>query len=61
MPLITMKIAPIPKEQKTELAQKMTRLASEITGIPEPAFTMFVEEYSTENIAVGGKLLSERN
>ena len=61
MPLITMKIAPLPKEQKKELAQKMTRLASEITGIPEPAFTMFVEEYPTENIAVGGTLLSERH
>ncbi len=60
MPLITMKIAPLPKEQKAELALKMTRLASEITGIPEPAFTMFVEEYPTENIAVGGTLLSER-
>ena len=56
MPLITMKIAPLP----AELAQRMTQLASEITGIPEPAFTMFVEEYPTENIAVGGKLLSER-
>ena len=61
MPLITMKIAPLPKEQKKELAQKMTRLASEITGIPEPAFTMFVEEYPPENIAVGGTLLSERH
>ena len=61
MPLITMKIAPLPKEQKKELAQKMTRLASEITGIPEPALTMFVEEYPTENIAVGGTLLSERH
>lgn len=60
MALITMKIAPLPKAQKAELAQKMTRLASEITGIPEPAFTLFVEEYPTENIAVGGKLLSER-
>ena len=60
MPLITMKIAPLPKEQKAELARRMTKLASEITGIPEPAFTMFVEEYPTENIAVGGKLLSER-
>lgn len=60
MPLITMKIAPLPKAQKAELALKMTRLASEITGIPEPAFTMFVEEYPTENIAVGGTLLSER-
>mgnify|MGYP002523717194 FL=1 len=60
MPLITMKIASLPKEQKAELAQRMTQLASEITGIPEPAFTMFVEEYATENIAVGGKLLSER-
>ena len=60
MPLITMKIAPLPKKQKAELAQRMTQLASEITGIPAPAFTMFVEEYPTENIAVGGKLRSER-
>ena len=59
MPLITMKIAPLPKEQRAAPAQRMTQLASEITGIPEPAFTMFVEEYPTENIAVGGKLLSE--
>ena len=38
MPLITMKIATLPKEQKAELAQRMTQLASEITGIPTPAF-----------------------
>ena len=60
MPMISMKIAPLPKKQKAELAQRMTRLASEITGIPEPAFTMFIEEYPTESIAVGGELLSER-
>ena len=41
-------------------AADTARYVSEITGIPEPAFTMFVEEYPTENIAVGGTLLSER-
>ena len=56
MPLITMKISHLPKEKKAEL----TKVASEITGIPEPAFTMFVEEYPTENIAVGGTLLCDR-
>ena len=60
MPLITMKIADLPKEKKEELTRRMTQLASEITGIPEPAFMMFVEEYPTENIAVGGTLLSDR-
>jgi 4-oxalocrotonate tautomerase len=60
MPLITMKISHLPKEKKAELTKKMTEVASEITGIPEPAFTMFVEEYPTENIAVGGTLLCDR-
>jgi len=60
MPLITMKIAELPKEKKAALTHEMTKVASEITGIPENAFMMFVEEYPTENIAVGGSLLSER-
>lgn len=60
MPLITMKIGTLPKEKKAELTEKLTHIASEVTGIPEAAFMTFVEEYPAENIGVGGKLLSDR-
>lgn len=41
------------------MAQEVTRIVSEETGIPAEAFYIFFKENEPENVAVGGKLLSE--
>ena len=44
----------------TELARFRLR-ASEIMGIPEAAFMMFVKEYPTDSIATGGVTLENKS
>lgn len=60
MPVITFEAASLTKEQKREVAEGFTRVASEATGIPEGAFYVFIKENEGDNVAVGGKLLSDR-
>lgn len=59
MPVITFEAGPIAKEKKAELAHELTIVASKVTGIPEQRFIVFINEYSYDNIAVGGVLMSE--
>jgi 4-oxalocrotonate tautomerase len=60
MPVITLEIAKLTKEQKQLLAIQFTETASRITGIAEEAFYVFIKENEFENIGVGGQLLSDR-
>lgn len=60
MPVIYLESAALTKEQKTQLVEEFTESASRITGIPKQAFYVYLTEYSKDNIAVGGKLLSEK-
>ena len=41
MPLITFESGKLPEEVKEKLNQKLTKLAAEITGIPESSFWVF--------------------
>ena len=59
MPVITLDSSSLTKEQKQKLVSELTKVASEITRIPESAFVVYLSEYNRENIGVGGKLLSE--
>lgn len=61
MPQIKLEIANVSKEQKQKLAKELTRTCSEITGIREESFVVYINEYGTENIAVGGVLLADKN
>ncbi len=60
MPAITLEMAKMTKEQKIQIAKEFTESASRITGIPEAGFYIFIKENESDNVAVGGKLLSER-
>ena len=47
------------KKQKRELVKKVTKAASEATGISESSFMVLIKELDHDNIGSGGKLLSE--
>ena len=60
MPVITLEAGTVTKEKKAELAQKLTKTAAEVLGLPDEAFIVFMKGNSFDNIASGGVLLSER-
>jgi 4-oxalocrotonate tautomerase len=59
MPVITIDLWPVSHEQRVELIQKLTKTASEITKLPQSAFFVYVREYPTDAIGVGGVPLSQ--
>ena len=59
MPIISITMGETTAEQKKELISGLTATAVEITGIPQEAFTVLVEELSYDSIGVGGKPLTE--
>lgn len=60
MPVISFDIVPLSKEQKIELAKEFTETAAKVTGIAEEFFYVYFNESPPENVAVGGKLLSQK-
>lgn len=60
MPVIKVEITKQTKEKKKEMIRKLTNTMSEVTGIPEQAFTVYINEYESESIGVGGLPLSEK-
>jgi 4-oxalocrotonate tautomerase len=54
MPVITIDLWPVSTEVRAELIEKLTTTASEITRLPKPAFFVYVREYPTDAIGVGG-------
>ena len=60
MPVITIDLWPVSHEVRVELIQKLTQTASDITGLPKPAFFVYVREYPTDAIGVGGTPLSQQ-
>jgi 4-oxalocrotonate tautomerase len=59
MPAITIAMDQTSEEKKRQLVENLTRVAAEITGYPAEYFFVYVQEYSAENIGVGGKTLKE--
>lgn len=59
MPAITIAIDKTSEEKKKQLVEKFTKDAVEITGYPAEYFFVYVQEYPSENIGVGGKTLNE--
>ena len=47
-------------EQKREVAEGFTRVASEATGIPVGAFHVFITENDPDNVDADGTLLSDK-
>ena len=60
MPVITIKTGITPAEKKKQLIEKLTSVASEVTGISEKSFIVIVEEWENDSIGVGGQTLTER-
>ncbi len=60
MSVITVEAAKLSKEQKNKLVKELTASAANIMNIPEQAFVVLVKENSTENLGVGGQLLSDK-
>lgn len=60
MPTIFFHGPALEKEKKKVFVQKLTELASEATGIPTNAFTIYLQEANHDSVSVGGKLLSDR-
>ena len=59
MPVITLESSPLRKEQKQQLIERLTEVTSNVLNLPESAIIVYLKENSTDNIGVGGKLLSE--
>ncbi|TAL35725.1 MAG: 4-oxalocrotonate tautomerase [Spirochaetes bacterium] len=59
MPNITIQLWKISTEKKKALIEKVSRAAAEVTEIPVDKFLMYVEEYDTDCIGVGGRTLTE--
>lgn len=61
MPVITMKMKKTQPEKKKELIEKLTSVAAEVTNSPASSFTVFIEEYDTDSIGIGGQTLAEKS
>lgn len=59
MPAITLELLPMSKEKKSELVQEITNSASKITGLPPESFYVFIRENASDNVGIGGRLLSD--
>lgn len=60
MPTIFFYGPDLEKEKRRELISSFTKAASEITGINEAAFTVYLRNTDHGHIGVGGKLLEDR-
>ena len=60
MPYVNVKVAgSLTKEQKAEIAEKMTKVLEEVAGKPPSLTYVVIDEVEREDWAVGGKLLTE--
>ena len=60
MPGIIFEGPKLNKNQKRQLVKEFTKVASEVTKIPESAFIVTIKENDLDNVGVGGMLLSEK-
>jgi len=60
MPVVTLEIGKLSYEQKQTIVKEFTETAARVTGIPEKDYYVFIKENATENVGVGGTLLSDR-
>ncbi len=48
------------RDKKKELIKVFTKTASELTGIEESAFVVYLRSTNPEEVGVGGELLEEK-
>jgi 4-oxalocrotonate tautomerase len=61
MPTIFFYGPKLEKEKKRELVRSFTKKASELTGIDEAAFVVYLRNSDPEDVGVGGELLEDRH
>jgi 4-oxalocrotonate tautomerase len=59
MPYITIEGGQMTTEQKQQLIERMTMVASEIMEVPSEFFITTIKELSDENIGIGGKTIDK--
>ncbi|MFC5046562.1 4-oxalocrotonate tautomerase DmpI [Aquimarina hainanensis] len=59
MPYISFETGSLDKKTKQELIEKLTEVAVNVTGIPKELFFVSIKEVKDDNIAVGGKTVTE--
>lgn len=61
MPVITLEISHLNRDQKSQLVREMTESVVKATGRPPETVTVFLKENELDNIGFAGKLLSEKS
>ena len=61
MPVVTVGVSKLSKEQKRELVATLTKSASNIMNIPEHAYAVYLKENDIDNIGGARILLSEKS
>lgn len=59
MPYIQMDLAAATKEQKKQLIEGFTHIASEVLGFDESLFYVNIKENNPDNWGIGGVVLSD--
>lgn len=59
MPVITLETARLSREQKAELSEKLTADFVAVTKMPKETVYVFIKENESDNVGVGGRLLSD--
>lgn len=59
MPVITVAMHRVDDRTKADLIRSVTDAAVKATGVPEQAFTVFIDEHDGMNIGLGGKTYKE--
>ena len=59
MPYIFIESGRLTAEQKKELIERLTAIASEVTHIQEQFFTVAIKELPDENFGIGGRSIDE--
>lgn len=60
MPVITVEISKLNREQKKQLVQDMTETIVKVTKLPPETVTVYLRENELDNIGFCGRLLSEQ-
>lgn len=60
MPVIIVESNKLDLDKKREYIKKLTEITAEIYNLPEAAVTILLKENESDNIGVGGDLLSEK-
>ncbi len=59
MPVISIAMHQVDDRTKADLIKNVTDAAVKVTGVPEQAFIVFIDEHGETNIGLGGKTYAE--